>query len=323
MINCNAIVLSDEQRHQLMHVANTGRIPLVLDCDAGNEVDDQFALAWALLHSERLDVQAIYAAPYTNHFFPHEADDPTEVSDPEEGMHRSYDEIRQVLSLLPVTQTPDVFPGARHYLKDTAQPESNPAVEDLISRARNAQQPLHVVCVAAPTNVATALQLAPDIAQKIHILWLGGHSFDWCDTEEFNLMQDIAASRTLLDSGVALTLIPCRGAASVLATSKPEIHHYLAHTSRIGQYLTEITERLSWIGYAERKVIWDIANIGYLLNPEWFTTFYSASPRLNDNLTWSFDPRRHAIRVVKFIKQDALFADLFRTLGDADRKYNL
>lgn len=38
---------------------------VVIDTDAANEIDDPYALAWALLAPERLDVQAVYAAPYS------------------------------------------------------------------------------------------------------------------------------------------------------------------------------------------------------------------------------------------------------------------
>jgi purine nucleosidase len=38
---------------------------VVIDTDAANEIDDQFALAWALLSPERLDVLAVYAAPFS------------------------------------------------------------------------------------------------------------------------------------------------------------------------------------------------------------------------------------------------------------------
>src|SRR5258706_14670189 len=38
---------------------------LVIDTDAANEIDDQFALAWALLCPERLRLEAVYAAPFS------------------------------------------------------------------------------------------------------------------------------------------------------------------------------------------------------------------------------------------------------------------
>ena len=42
-----------------------GKIKLVIDSDAGNEVDDQFAIAWALCSPKRFDIEAVYAAPFS------------------------------------------------------------------------------------------------------------------------------------------------------------------------------------------------------------------------------------------------------------------
>ena len=44
----------------------SGPLHMVLDTDTYNEVDDQFALAYALLSPEKLHVDAIYAAPFHN-----------------------------------------------------------------------------------------------------------------------------------------------------------------------------------------------------------------------------------------------------------------
>ena len=43
-----------------------GKVKMVLDTDTYNEVDDQFALAYSLLSPEKLEVLAVYAAPYFN-----------------------------------------------------------------------------------------------------------------------------------------------------------------------------------------------------------------------------------------------------------------
>ena len=39
-------------------------VDIVIDTDAYNEVDDQFAIAWALRSTERIHVEAVYAAPF-------------------------------------------------------------------------------------------------------------------------------------------------------------------------------------------------------------------------------------------------------------------
>src|SRR5256885_2251476 len=56
-----------------------GVVRVVLDTDAYNEIDDQFAIAYAV-RSPRLDVEAVYAAPFHN----------VRSSGPADGMRRSY-----------------------------------------------------------------------------------------------------------------------------------------------------------------------------------------------------------------------------------------
>ena len=41
-----------------------GRIDVVLDTDAYNEIDDQFAIAYMLTYPEKLNVKGITAAPF-------------------------------------------------------------------------------------------------------------------------------------------------------------------------------------------------------------------------------------------------------------------
>ena len=43
----------------------SGRCQVVIDTDAANEIDDQFALAWALLSPETIEIKAVYAAPFS------------------------------------------------------------------------------------------------------------------------------------------------------------------------------------------------------------------------------------------------------------------
>ena len=281
---------------------------MIIDSDTYNEIDDQFAIAWAALNPERIDLQAVYAAPFTNSMFdnPHER-----VSEAKVGMELSFDEINRVFDKIPHVERPCIFKGSTQYVKDRNEPELSPAVKDLIHRAENTEETLHVVCIGAPTNIANAILAKPSIIEKIHVIWLGGHSFEWKNTNEYNLMQDIEASRVLLDSGLSLTLVPCMGVANTLATSVPELEYYFKGKNNLADYLATEASKCPWIGFATRKVIWDIAAVGYVLDSSWYTATMQSSPILNDNLTWSFDSERHLIRVIKFIERDHLFIDLF------------
>ena len=44
-----------------------GKVDVVLDTDTYNEIDDQFALAYLIKSNEKLNLQAVYAAPFFNH----------------------------------------------------------------------------------------------------------------------------------------------------------------------------------------------------------------------------------------------------------------
>ncbi|RED63212.1 hypothetical protein [Cohnella lupini] len=43
-----------------------GPVDMVLDTDTYNEIDDQFALAYAILSPEKIRLKAVYAAPFHN-----------------------------------------------------------------------------------------------------------------------------------------------------------------------------------------------------------------------------------------------------------------
>ena len=56
--------LSDAQYHAMLQPPSAP-VRCVIDTDTRNEIDDQFALAWALLSRDQLQIEAIYAAPYS------------------------------------------------------------------------------------------------------------------------------------------------------------------------------------------------------------------------------------------------------------------
>jgi hypothetical protein len=69
--------------------APTGKIRMVLDTDTYNEVDDQFALAYAFLSKEKVQLEAVYAAPFLN----------SRSKSPADGMEKSYEEILRLLNM--------------------------------------------------------------------------------------------------------------------------------------------------------------------------------------------------------------------------------
>ena len=284
----------------------TNPITMVLDTDTYNEIDDQFALAYALLSPERITVEAIYAAPFHNE----------RSSGPEDGMRKSYDEILRLLARLGRAHDGFVFAGAPAWLPAAGQPVLSPAVEDLIARARaDRTGPLYGVAIGAPTNVASAMLAAPDIIARIVVVWLGGNASYWPTAAEFNLKQDLHASRVLFDAGVPLVHVPCLPVTDHLLTTEAEIDRFVKGRGAIGDYLSETYSSYYDEHFARSRAIWDVGPIAWLVNPAWVESALVHSPILTAEQTWSHDPRRHFVREARYVHRDAIFGDLFKKLA--------
>ena len=298
-------VLTLEQR--LRNLQSPGRkVDMVLDTDAYNEIDDQFAIAYALHAGEKLDVKALYAAPFFN----------DRSSGPADGMERSYQEILNLLRLSGVEKP--VYRGSLDYLPDEHTFVDSDAARDLCRRAMayRPEKPLYVVAIGAITNVASALLMKPEIADRIVVVWLGGHSLEWHDNHEFNCMQDVAAARVVFDSGAPLVILPCMGVVSAFTTTGPELEHWLSGKNALCDYLVRHTVEAA-NEYAKGKVwsrvIWDVTTIGWLLNEQGNLMLDKLIPTPIPEYDhhYSQDPRRPLCRMVYHIQRDALLADLF------------
>ncbi len=286
-----------------------GKIRMVLDTDTYNEIDDQFAVVYALLAPERLQVDAIYAAPFTNN----------RSTGPGDGMEKSYAEIQRLLERLNVSSEGLVYRGSTGYLTGRAAPEQSPAALDLVERAMAApsDDPLYVVAIGAITNVASALLVEPEIVRRMVVVWLGGNPVHVPQVHEFNLQQDPRASQVIFDSGVPLVQIPCLGVASHLLTTKVELEAAIAERNAISDFLYQRFCEYSQDHFAWAKEIWDISTIAYLLNETWVQTMLIPSPVLTGDLTYAPpQPGRHEIRAAWFVKRNEVFRDLFKRLQE-------
>ncbi|WP_219835520.1 nucleoside hydrolase [Paenibacillus sp. R14(2021)] len=298
-------VLSEQRLLQRLAYPNRP-IRIVLDTDTYNEIDDQFAVIYALKSPEKITVEAFYAAPFYNEL----------SSGPKDGMEKSYDELVKIAGLLPEMNGIPIHRGSERYLPAADTPVDSAAARDLVARAMASSEddPLYVVAIGAITNVASAMLLEPRIIERIVVVWLGGHALHWRDTKEFNLHQDLHASRTMLNSGVPLVLIPCMGVTSHLLTTLSEVEDYVKEKGPVGEYLYETFRGCASDHAGYSRVIWDISTIAYLNNEAWLPSTLVHSPVLSEDFRWSFDHTRHFIRCVDYVHRDAVFKDLFRKL---------
>ena len=284
-------------------------IDVVLDTDAYNEIDDQFTIAYLLRSKPQLRTLAIYAAPFRNAL----------AATPEEGMEKSYDEILKVLELC--GEKAEVYRGSKTYLPDERTPVDSPAARDLVEKAmrHTAEEPLYVVAIGAITNVASALLLKPKIAERIVVVWLGGHAHHYHDTEEFNMMQDYGAARVVMGSAAPFVQLPCFGVVSGFVTTEPELEKLLFNKNPLADYLARNIvahmHQRGKTGSCWSKAIWDVTAVGWLLNEhDRFMLHRRISVRLPDDSGYYREEMDREIDYVYYIKRDELMADLVEKL---------
>lgn len=317
---------------------------VVFDTDTANEIDDQFALAWALRAPERLRIEAVHAAPYSHAVFFGAVADAAEKRGgartefeklaaklgPEriaalrertslaEAEQRSFDEILRVFEAAGVDPGTRVKHGATAYLPDPHTPVESEAVEHLIALAKTASpaDPIHVATIGVPTNVASALLVDPSIAPNLHVLFLAGYpSGAGLPDDSFNLVQDRHASNVLFESDVPLLYMPGYQVAEVLQLALPAAREWLEGRGRLGQFLYDAythnpiepepgTPGKSW-------VIWDIIATAWLLEPDWVPTKEVPRARVRADHTWEPVPgARTAMQEAHGARRNAIFGDL-------------
>ena len=291
-----------------------GKIDVILDTDAYNEIDDQFALAYLLCLGERIRTVGICAAPFLN---------PKSTS-AEDGMEKSYNEILKILELTGREDLKShVYRGSTRFMESETQPVKSDAASYMAAEAEkySPENPLYIVALGAITNVASAiLENRQAMCENTVVVWLGGHAKDFRNTKEFNMKQDYAAARIVFGCGAPVVQLPCMGVVSEFRTTRYELEHWLLGKNAISDYLTTntIREAESYAaGKAWSRCIWDVTAVAWLDDTagRYFSSHLMPAPIPQYDGYYSFDPARHLIRYVERVNRDALFTDLFQKLA--------
>ena len=298
---------------ELLHRLNLprGKADVILDTDAYNEIDDQFALSYLVRSQDALTIRGITAAPFYR--------DPStgilRSSSPGDGMEKSYHEIFKVLELLGAPELKDkVFRGSDSYLPDDVTPVDSPAARAMaeISREYTPEHPLYILAIAAGTNVASALLLEPEMAKRVVIVWLGGHAQHYGGCDEFNMKQDLAAARVIYGSGAAVVQLPCMGVVSEFRFGKPELEYRFRDKNVLCNYLLDSTYEYAKVKFSYEdwsKPLWDVVAVAWVLGGDTMLMRTIPSPIPQDDRTYGMDPNRHPIGYVYYVKKDPIAAD--------------
>ncbi len=173
-------------------VPENKKVRVIVHTDCKNEADDQFAVAHHLM-TPRFDIKGLVAG----HFWKN----PRGYG--ELGAAKaSYDEIIKVMDLMGLKDQYPVKLGAPRGLEDEHTPIDSEGAQLIIEEAmREDDRPLYIACQGAVTDVASAILLKPEIAERMTVIWIGGGDYPKGGFE-FNLMMDVNAANVIFSSGV-------------------------------------------------------------------------------------------------------------------------
>ncbi len=271
----------------------------VLDTDAYNEIDDQFAIVYSYF-SEKIDLQAVYAAPFHN-------DNSTGYED---GMEKSYEEILRVLDCCEKDYSVPVLRGSRTTITNKGgKAVESDAADHLIKLARESDEIIYVMGIGAITNVASAIKKAPEIAEKLCIIWLAARQTHFDSVEEFNLAQDYMAGQIVLNSGAGLLLCPAFNVVCALGARIDMVRELKGHNPA-AEYVYNLGEGY-FKGAGEPddwwRVLWDIAAPAILDNPDCAEMEVITAPVFTDDKKYAFDSTRHKILMLTSISREKTY----------------
>ena len=283
---------------------------VVIDSDTYNEMDDQYAIAYALA-SEKMEVLALHAAPFFNN----------RSTSFEEGMELSFKEMKRVLEVVGRQGEIPVFEGARKRISDDPEgfdPE-NPASRDLVNIARKARKPVYVLTLGALTNVAAALRLDPSIKDKIVVVWLGTNCFSKGHLNEFNIVQDYVAGQEVVESGIPLVILPALGhhgeGTQVLVIDQDDVQVIKGDGKAQVFFRSGLPQEFYDTQGEWHHILWDIAAPGLIANPEHYHLRIIPAPILTEERKFAFDSTRHPIVWMDSLDPDPIRADLFHCIS--------
>jgi len=286
---------------------------VIIDTDAKNEADDQFAIVHALL-SPSLDVRGLIAAHFGG-------------SRSERSMEESREEIDLLLELTCLERQVTVANGAPTGISDEQTARDSEGAQLIIAESKlaSAQEPLFVGFLGPLTDMASAILLDPAILDReVVVIWIGGVGYGGVESYpgvEFNLRNDIAAANVVFDSGITVWQVPSN-VYSQVSVSYTELEEKIGGTSKLADYLiNQMIEwnRTYWPEPIESRSLGDSPAISLMLYPRGGNFRIVPAPRFGREGHY-LPGSGHPIRVVESVDVRFLLEDMFAKIRKFGRE---
>jgi len=283
---------------------------VIIDSDAANEMDDQYAIAYAIAldKAKKIELLSINAAPFGN------------GEDFPDTVRASYDEIIRVLKATETFGDYPVYEGSDGSITASNAPIDSPAAQSIIKTALESDELVYILALGACTNIASAVMLEPTIKNKICVIWLAGHSLEYGMINEYNWRQDVGASEFLFNCGVKMVLLPARGGTGEMKFRLPMIRRYLTRDSVACKFFRDEFPA-NFAGKAAKepdgefmgdhwvRQISDIAAPALFEIHECFDLEIIPTPLWDDEFRYVIDKSRHPMIIMNKLEPDPVMID--------------
>lgn len=318
------IIISSLSFAQKTKAKTEGKIPVVFDTDANNEVDDQHALAYLLFSGDRFAVKGITVNATKNGG----------------NIDEQYAEAERILKLASLENTIPLLKGADadflkikdHLMEETF--DGHKAVQFIIEQTKQYKKsPLVLIAVGKLTNVALALKKEPAIAKKIRVVWLGSN---YPEPGEYNQDNDTAALNYVLNTRVPFEMVTVRygkpSGTDAVRVTQDEINanmpgkgpkvsspvtgrHNVAFTN-FGDYSVNLFQHITFYGNPPGRALFDMAAVAIVKDPSLASVKEIPAPVLQQN-NWVERPgNNRKIKVWENFNRDAILTDFYSTMNN-------
>lgn len=279
------------------------RARVIVDTDAKNECDDQFALVHALL-TPSFEIAGVIAA----HFGTRRG---------ENSMRESRTEIEHLLELMKRTGTVRIDDGAPHALPDRVTPVPSAGADTIVREAmRDDPRPLNVAFYGPLTDMASALILEPRIAERdVRVVWIGGGAYP-DGGSEFNLSNDVTAADVVFASTLEVWQLP-RPVYQRLPVSYAELEEKVGVCGPLGRYLVDQVVEFNdtYVDEPmEYRSLGDSPAVGVLMYPDCGPWTMRPAPTINPDMAYVHSGDRRPIRVYDGVDARFIHEDFFAKL---------
>ena len=279
------------------------RARVIINTDAKNEADDQFAIVHALL-TPSFEIHGIIPA----HFGTRKTD---------RSMEASRAEVDLLLDLMGWQDRVVVANGAPRAIPDEETPVPSPGAELIIKEAmRDDPRPLHIAFYGPLTDMASAILMEPKIQERnVRVIWIGGGPWPiggW----EFNLSNDVTAANVVFKSKVEVWQIPMT-VYRQMPVSYAELVRRVYHCGPLGRYLVEqLVEwnRENFDGPIEYRSLGDSPAVGVIMYPDCGRWQWRPAPLFNEQMFYIHTGQNRPIRVYETIDARFIHEDFFAKL---------